>query len=159
MKEKIHPRYFPEAKVICACGNTWTTGSTREVIHTDMCSKCHPFYTGEQRIVDTEGQVDRFYKKLEARKQHDASAAARQAARSSTDQPLAVLGLNSRAEAVLAAAGLETVAQVLDKLSAGDDAMLAIEGLGRKNLIDLKKSLRARGFLPSEEPEAAPSAA
>jgi large subunit ribosomal protein L31 len=159
MKEKIHPKYFPEAKVICACGNTWTTGSTREVIHTDMCSKCHPFYTGEQRIVDTEGQVDRFYKKLEARKQHEASAAAREAARSSTDQPLAVLGLNSRAEAVLTAAGLETVAQVLDKLTAGDDAMLAIEGLGRKNLIDLKKSLRARGFLPSEEPETAPTAA
>ena len=84
MKEKIHPKYFPNAQVICACGNTWTTGSTREVIRTDMCSKCHPFYTGEQRIVDTEGQVDRFYKKLEARKQHDASAAARQAARTST---------------------------------------------------------------------------
>ena len=150
MKEKIHPKYFPEAKVICACGNTWTTGSTREVIHTDMCSKCHPFYTGEQRIVDTEGQVDRFYKKLEARKQHEASTAAREAARSSTDQPLSVLALNSRAEAVLTAAGLGTVAQVLEKLSAGDDAMLAIEGLGRKNLIDLKKSLRARGFLASE---------
>ena len=65
MKEKIHPKYFPQAKVICACGNTWTTGSTKEVIHTDMCSKCHPFYTGEQRIVDTEGQVDRFYKRLD----------------------------------------------------------------------------------------------
>jgi large subunit ribosomal protein L31 len=159
MKEKIHPKYFPQAQVICACGNTWTTGSTKEVIHTDMCSKCHPFYTGEQRIVDTEGQVDRFYKKLEARKQHEASAAAREAARSSTDQPLAVLDLNSRAEAVLAGAGLETVAQVLEKLSSGDDAMLAIEGLGRKNLIDLKKSLRSHGFLSSEEPEAAPSAA
>ena len=159
MKEKIHPKYFPQAKVICACGNTWTTGSTKEVIHTDMCSKCHPFYTGEQRIVDTEGQVDRFYKKLEARKLHEASAAAREAARSSTDQPLAVLGLSSRAEAVLTGAGLETVAQVLDKLSGGDDAMLAIDGLGRKNLIDLKKSLRAHGFLSSEETEAAPSAA
>ena len=142
MKQKIHPRYFPNAQVICACGNTWTTGSTREVIHTDMCSKCHPFYTGEQRIVDTEGQVDRFYKKLEARKQYEASAAAREAARGSADQPLAVLGLNARAEAVLTGAGLETVAQVLEKLSAGDEALLAIDGLGRKNLIDLKKSLR-----------------
>ena len=159
MKEKIHPKYFPQAKVICACGNTWTTGSTKEVIHTDMCSKCHPFYTGEQRIVDTEGQVDRFYKKLEARKLHEASTAAREAARSSTDQPLAVLGLSSRAEAVLTGAGLETVAQVLEKLSGGDDAMLAIDGLGRKNLIDLKKSLRAHGFLSSEEPEAAATAA
>jgi large subunit ribosomal protein L31 len=159
MREKIHPKYFPKATVICACGNTWTTGSTREIIHTDMCSKCHPFFTGEQRIVDTEGQVDRFYKKLEARKQHEASTAAREAARSSTDQPLSMLGLNARAEAVLTGAGLATVAQVLEKLSAGDEAMLAIDGLGRKNLIDLKKSLRARGFLATEEAEAAPSAA
>ena len=159
MRDKIHPKYFPNAKVICACGNTWTTGSTREVIHTDMCSACHPFYTGEQRIVDTEGQVDRFYKKLEARKNYEASTAAREAARSSADQPLSVLSLNARAEAVLVGAGLASVAQVLDKLSAGEDGLLAIEGLGRKNLIDLKKALRARGFLPTEEPEAAPSAA
>jgi large subunit ribosomal protein L31 len=159
MKEKIHPKYYPNAKVICACGNTWTTGSTKEVIRTDMCSVCHPFFTGEQRIVDTEGQVDRFYKKLEARKQYEASAAAREAARSSADQPLSALGLNARAEAVLAGAGLTTVAQVLDKLSAGDDALLAIEGLGRKNLIDLKKSLRAHGFLGTEEAEPAAAAA
>jgi len=159
MKEKIHPKYYPNAKVICACGNSWTTGSTKEVIHTDMCSVCHPFFTGEQRIVDTEGQVDRFYKKLEARKNYEASTAAREAARGSTDQPLSGLGLNARAEAILAGAGLTTVAQVLEKLSAGDEAMLAIEGLGRKNLIDLKKSLRAHGFLAVEEAEAAPAAA
>ena len=70
MKKDIHPTYYTDARVICACGNTWTTGSTRKVIQTDVCSKCHPFFTGEQRIVDTEGQVDRFYKKLEARKQY-----------------------------------------------------------------------------------------
>ena len=67
MKTKIHPTYFPEAKVICACGETWTVGSTQEEIRVDICSACHPFFTGEQRIVDTEGQVDRFYKRLEAR--------------------------------------------------------------------------------------------
>ena len=65
MKEKIHPKYFPEATVICACGNTWKTGATVESIHTDVCSKCHPFFTGEQRIVDTAGQVDRFMRRLE----------------------------------------------------------------------------------------------
>lgn len=65
MKPKIHPTYYPNAKVICACGNTWTTGSTKEIIRTDLCSKCHPFFTGEQRIVDTAGQVDRFIKRLE----------------------------------------------------------------------------------------------
>ena len=65
MKEKIHPKYFPQATVICACGNTWKTGATVELIRTDVCSKCHPFFTGEQRIVDTAGQVDRFMRRLE----------------------------------------------------------------------------------------------
>lgn len=68
MKKDIHPKYFPEAKVSCACGNTWTTGSTKEEIRTEVCSSCHPFFTGEQqRLIDIEGQVDRFYKKLQAR--------------------------------------------------------------------------------------------
>jgi large subunit ribosomal protein L31 len=67
MKEGIHPKYYPQATVICACGNTWKTGATVELIHTDVCSVCHPFFTGEQRIVDTAGQVDRFMRRLEKR--------------------------------------------------------------------------------------------
>ena len=65
MKPKIHPKYYPDAKIICACGNTYTTGSTSPELKVDICSQCHPFYTGEQRIVDTAGQVDRFMKRLE----------------------------------------------------------------------------------------------
>ena len=65
MKTKIHPRYYPEARVICACGNSYTVGSTAPELKVDICSQCHPFYTGEQRIVDTAGQVDRFMKRLE----------------------------------------------------------------------------------------------
>jgi len=65
MKEGIHPKYYPDATVICACGNTWTTGATRPEIRTDVCSACHPFFTGEQRIVDTAGQVERFMRRLE----------------------------------------------------------------------------------------------
>jgi large subunit ribosomal protein L31 len=65
MKAKIHPKYYPEAKIICACGNTWTTGATIPEIKVDVCSACHPFFTGEQRIVDTAGQVDRFMRRLE----------------------------------------------------------------------------------------------
>jgi large subunit ribosomal protein L31 len=65
MKEKIHPKYYTEAQVTCACGNTWTTGATQEVVRTDVCSACHPFFTGEQRIVDTAGQVERFMRRLE----------------------------------------------------------------------------------------------
>ena len=65
MKDNIHPQYYPEATVSCACGNTWTTGATQEQIRTDVCSACHPFFTGEQRIVDTAGQVERFMRRLE----------------------------------------------------------------------------------------------
>jgi large subunit ribosomal protein L31 len=159
MKNGIHPKYFPNATVICSCGNTWHTGSTKEVIHTDMCAQCHPFYTGEQRMVDTEGQVDRFYKKLEIRDQFRAQAQARETTKTSPDQPLTTLELGARAEATLSQAGLTTIAQLVDKLSAGDETLLSLEGFGRKSLIDLKKKLRARGFLPEVvEPEAAPAA-
>jgi large subunit ribosomal protein L31 len=60
MKEKIHPKYYDNAKVTCSCGNSFTTGSTRENMRVELCSKCHPFFTGEQRIVDTAGRVERF---------------------------------------------------------------------------------------------------
>lgn len=62
MKSKIHPQYV-EAKVSCACGNTFTTRSTKPLLHVEVCSNCHPFFTGEQRIVDTAGRVDRFKKR------------------------------------------------------------------------------------------------
>jgi len=65
MKQNIHPKWYPEARVTCACGNAWTVGATVEEIRTDVCSNCHPFFTGQTRIVDTEGQVDRFYKRLD----------------------------------------------------------------------------------------------
>ena len=65
MKPGIHPKY-QEATVICTCGNTWTTRSTKPVLRVDLCPACHPFYTGEQRIVDTAGQVERFMKRVEA---------------------------------------------------------------------------------------------
>jgi large subunit ribosomal protein L31 len=68
MKPKIHPEYYNDAKVVCACGNTFTIGSTKKMVKVELCSKCHPFYTGEQRVVDTMGRVERFkrrYKKVE----------------------------------------------------------------------------------------------
>ncbi|UCC63454.1 MAG: 50S ribosomal protein L31 [Anaerolineae bacterium] len=65
MKQDIHPKYYPEAVFTCSCGNSWVGGSTKAKVHTDVCSACHPFFTGEQRIVDTEGQVERFYRRLE----------------------------------------------------------------------------------------------
>jgi len=67
-KAGIHPTYYHDTLVSCACGHTFTTGSTVQTIKTDICSNCHPFYTGEQRIVDTAGQVERFMKRLKAAK-------------------------------------------------------------------------------------------
>lgn len=66
MKPEIHPKYYPQARVNCACGNSFTVGATTAEINTEVCSKCHPFFTGEQRIVDTAGQVERFMRRLVA---------------------------------------------------------------------------------------------
>lgn len=65
MKSGIHPKY-EETTVTCACGNTFTTRSTRNNLRVDVCSNCHPFYSGEQRIMDTAGQVDRFMRRLQS---------------------------------------------------------------------------------------------
>ena len=67
MKVKIHPKYYDEAKVTCLCGNTFTTGSTKPEIRVEICGKCHPFYTGEQRIVDSLGRVERFKKRYKVK--------------------------------------------------------------------------------------------
>ncbi len=157
MKKDIHPTYYPDAKVICACGNTWTTGSTKKEIHTEVCSKCHPFFTGEMaRIIDIEGQVDRFYKKLQARQTHADAKKAREQERVSPDRPVSELGLGTRATEALAKAGITKVGDVLAKLTEGEAALLAIEGFGRKSLIDLKKALRQLGYeLPAAAEEIA----
>lgn len=68
MKKDIHPQYFPNAKVKCACGNTFTVGSTKEFIETETCSRCHPFYTGKEKLVDTMGRVEKFRKRLSKKK-------------------------------------------------------------------------------------------
>ncbi len=153
MKEGIHPTYYTDAKVVCACGNTWTTGSTKKEIRTEVCSKCHPFFTGQQqRLMDIEGQVDRFYKKLQARKDYVDKRKAKEDSRISPERPVTELELGTRPTDALAKAGLTKVGQILEKLVEGEAAMLAIEGFGRKSLIDLKKKLRTLGY---KMPEAA----
>jgi large subunit ribosomal protein L31 len=68
MKKDIHPLYYKKAKATCACGATFTMGSTREKIKVEACSACHPFYTGKKKILDTMGRVEKFNKKLAQRK-------------------------------------------------------------------------------------------
>jgi large subunit ribosomal protein L31 len=63
MKDALHPNYINDAVVTCVCGNTFKTGSTQKEIRVDICSACHPFFTGKQKLMDTEGRIDRFRKK------------------------------------------------------------------------------------------------
>jgi large subunit ribosomal protein L31 len=152
MKKEIHPTYFPEAKVSCACGATWTVGSTKEEIKVDICSSCHPFFTGEQRIVDTEGQVDRFYKRLEARQQYVAEQEAQASARVSPDRSIGELELGKRAQDALTNAGITNVGEILDRLAESEQILLDIDGFGQKSLADTKKALRRLGYeLPGDE--------
>lgn len=67
MKAQIHPTYFSEAKIVCACGNTMILGSTVEEIHVELCSKCHPFYTGKQKLIDTARRVEKFAERADAK--------------------------------------------------------------------------------------------
>jgi large subunit ribosomal protein L31 len=152
MKKDIHPTYYKDAVVTCACGNTWTTGSTQQQIRTDVCSKCHPFYTGEQRIVDTEGQVDRFYKKLQARQDYLEEIEASEAARVSPERPVVELELTKRVVDILAKGEITLVGHILDHLEKGEAGLLELDGFGRKSLADVKKSLRKLGY---QIPEAA----
>jgi large subunit ribosomal protein L31 len=70
MKAAIHPKWFPETKVTCACGNTFTTGATVPEIHVDVCYACHPFYTGQMKFVDAAGRVDAFKNKMAGAVKH-----------------------------------------------------------------------------------------
>ncbi len=154
MKEGIHPTWHDDAVVVCACGNSWTTGATKQEIRTDICSACHPFYTGEQRLVDTEGQVDRFMKRLQTRDSIRQAAEDREAAKTPPDLPLSELKLSKRHLNILNEAEIMTVADFFAKLEEGDDSLLELPGIGRQVLADMKKTLRNRGY---ELPEAAES--
>jgi len=76
MKKDIHPQYY-QAKVSCACGNSFIVGSTKQAIQTDICSACHPFFTGEQRFIDTQGRVEKFVKKQQVAAKHLATKKAK----------------------------------------------------------------------------------
>lgn len=152
MKEGLHPRWYSEARVICSCGQNWTTGATVPELRTDICSHCHPFYTGEQRIVDTEGQVDRFLKRLQIRENILQEEQARLEARVSPQRPMTDLGLAKRHLNIFVDQGIEEVGQFIERLEEGDGAILEIPGIGRKALADVKRELRTLGY---ELPEGA----
>ena len=148
MKKGIHPDYFPEATVTCACGNTWKTGSTRKEIRTEVCNACHPFYTGQQqRMLDMEGQVDRFYRRLQARQEFIAEKQSRETSKTSPERTIESLELSKRQTEALLGAGYKTVADILADFNAGgDEKILTVDDFGQKSLIDLKKKLRSLGY-------------
>ncbi len=147
MKKNLHPQYYPNAQVICSCGNTWTTGSTQPLIRTDVCSKCHPFFTGEQRIVDTAGQVDRFMKRLDRYSTHQADIVKRhQEVQKKQEQrflkqQLGALDLNSRVYQILHDANIITVGDLIKKMEKDRAGLLALEGFEPKSLEEIQSKL------------------
>jgi len=148
MKTEIHPTYYTDTKVTCAsCGATWITGSTKKELRVDTCSNCHPFFTGESsRMLDIEGQVDRFYKKLSVRQNYVEQQKAKEELKGSPERPIEELGLANRAMEALKTAGITNVGQFLEKLSAGNEAILAVPGFGQASLTTAKKKLRSLGY-------------
>jgi large subunit ribosomal protein L31 len=138
--------------VTCSCGNAFTVGSTKETIRTDICSACHPFFTGEQRLVDTAGQVERFIRRLEKSEDIRAGELTRLETEGAEEKaeeeaPIKVLGLSPRVYDCLDQAGIATVEKALEKLAEGDEGMLKIKGFGPKSLVELKEKLQAEGFV------------
>ena len=155
MRSGIHPEYN-EIEVTCSCGEKFKTKSTmNKPLHVEVCSNCHPFYTGQQaRILDREGQVDRFYKRLQVRQDYVAEQKNASQAKTSPSRLVSELGLGAKAVAALNRAEITTVGDVLAKLEGGEKALLEVEGFGRKSLIDLKKTLRQMGYqLPAAAQE------
>jgi large subunit ribosomal protein L31 len=154
MRKKIHPKYYPEAKVICSCGTTWTTGSTVPELRTDVCSACHPFFTGEQRIIDAAGQVDRFQKRMqrqtrmEAEQKARSQLAARRREESALNQQIEALDMSERVHKALSNAGVVRIGDLLNKLREGEQELLALEGVGPKAVEEIKERLQEFDLLP-----------
>lgn len=150
MRENIHPTWYEEAEVTClSCGTVWTLGATYAEKRVDICSNCHPFYTGEQRIVDTEGQVDRFMKRLQERdrRQAEREQADEEPAGPDENASLEALEVGKRYTQVMEDDGLKTIGDVINRLNEeGDEGLTRISGVGRKVLSDVKKQLRNLGF-------------
>lgn len=147
MKKDIHPEWYPDAKVIVDGEVVMTVGSTAPELRVEIWSGTHPFYTGTQRLVDTEGQVDRFLKRLKRREEIQADKETKEKKRSPVSLAIEAMSLGTRATKALAAAELSTVSDVLKLLEKGDDALLALPGIGQKSLIDIKRFLRAEGLI------------
>ena len=142
MKETIHPKWYPNAKVIVEGEVVMTVGSTKPEISVEVWSGTHPFYTGTQRLMDTEGQVDRFMRRLQKRGEIQTQTETVKESRKIENLSVEEMGLGTRVNNALAQAELVTVGDVLKLLKEGDDAVLALQGVGQTALIKIKRYMR-----------------
>lgn len=147
MKEGIHPEWYPNANVVVDGEVVATVGSTQPEIRVEIWSGTHPFYTGTQRLLDTEGQVDRFMRRLQRREEYQAEQEAAEEEALETNMSVEAMGLGTRVEKALVAAEATIAQDLIDLVEKGDDALLAISGIGQKALIDIKRYLRANGMI------------
>lgn len=142
MKESIHPKWYPNAKVIVEGEVVMTVGSTKPEINVEVWSGTHPFYTGTQRLMDTEGQVDRFMRRLQKREDIQVQTETIKQSHKVENFAVEEMGLGTRVNNALTQAGLVTVGDVLNLLKEGDDAVLALQGVGQTALIKIKRYMR-----------------
>ncbi|MDX1663684.1 MAG: 50S ribosomal protein L31 [Candidatus Promineifilaceae bacterium] len=147
MKEDIHPEWYPEAEVVVNGEVVMRVGSTKPRLNVEIWSGTHPFYTGQQRLVDTEGQVERFLRRLQRREEMLSDEEEEEEERSPLALTVEEMELGKRAENALREAGLTTVGDVFGRYEEGEDALLALQGFGQKALIDVKKFFRAEGLI------------
>ena len=147
MKQEIHPKWYPDAKVVVDGEVVMTVGSTQPEIPVEIWSGTNPFYTGTQRLVDTEGQVDRFMRRLQRREELVKQEEEVKETTRPTNLTVDGMDLGTRATKALQDADVTTVGDVLELLNQGEDALLALPGIGQKALIDIKRYLRAEGLI------------
>ena len=147
MKSDLHPKWYPDAKVKVNGEVVMTVGSTKPELNVEIWSGTHPFYTGQQRLLDTEGQVDRFLRRLQRRQEIQSELEKKQEEASPLNLSVEGMSLGTRAERALAEAEVVTVGDIMALLEQGDDALLALSGIGRKAVIDIKRYLRAEGLI------------
>ena len=147
MKEDIHPKWYPDAKVFVEGEHVATMGSTMPEIRVEVWSGTHPFYTGTQRLLDTEGQVDRFMRRLQRRQDIQQDSEEEREKAKPVNLSIEAMGIGKRAEKALLEADLKTTGELVTLLEQGDDGLLALPGIGQKALIDIKRFLRAEDLI------------
>ncbi len=147
MKQEIHPKWYPNANVVVDGEVIMTIGSTQPELRVEIWSGTHPFYTGTQRLIDTEGQVDRFMRRLQKREELVKEEEVVEEKAKPVNLTVDGIGLGTRATKALQTADVTTVGDVLELLNQGDDALLALPGIGQKALIDIKRFLRSEGLI------------